>query len=307
MAKKPLTDIEKKIIHTPLPEIKHAYQKSVSFSQYSTFMKCNHKWYLHYGLGNYEDKPSINMTFGTAMHETLQHYLKIMYEESGTTADKEDLHQIFETSFQKTYQEDYTKYKQHFSDAQEMGEFFDDGKKILDYFKKHRNEYFTTRNCRLLGIELPLIYEVEKNLFIKAYLDIVLYDIDLDKVYIIDFKTSTRGWGDKEKKDNIKTSQIVLYKDYFAKQYGFDVDKVEVEYVILKRKIWEQSEYPQSHLQSFRPANGKTTRNKVNKNFKQFLETCFDENGKYKLEQEFEKNLDACKWCPYNDNGLCQK
>ena len=98
-----------------------------------------------------------------------------------------------------------------------------------------------------------------------------------------------------------------MYKDYFAKQYGFDVDKVEVEYVILKRKIWEQSEYPQSHLQSFRPANGKTTRNKVNKNFKQFLETCFDENGKYKLEQEFEKNLDACKWCPYNDNGLCQK
>ena len=73
MAKKPLTDIEKKIIHTPLPEIKHAYQKSVSFSQYSTFMKCNHKWYLHYGLGNYEDKPSINMTFGTAMHESTQH------------------------------------------------------------------------------------------------------------------------------------------------------------------------------------------------------------------------------------------
>lgn len=301
-----LTEIEKIIKHTPLHEINHAFEKSVSFSQYSTFQKCQYKWFLHYGQGHYQDKPSINLSFGTGIHEALQHYFKVMYEKSGAEADKLDMTQIFEECFQKAYQKDFTKNNnQHFSDAAEMGEYYDDGLAIIEYFKKHRNEYFTTRKCRLLGIELPLVQKLQNNLYLKAYLDVVLYDEDLDKVYIIDFKSSNNGWKDKDKKDDVKTSQLVLYKEFFAKQYGFDIDKIEVEYIILKRKIWEQSEYPQSRLQSFRPASGKITRKKIENKFKAFLDKCFDENGKHKLEQEFEKNFDSCKYCAYKSSELC--
>ena len=179
-----------------------------------------------------------------------------------------------------------------------MGEFYEDGIKILRYFKKHRSEYFSVRNCRLLGIEMPLVVEVEKNTFLKGYLDVVLYDETLNKVIIIDFKTSTRGWKDKEKKDEIKTSQLVMYKEYFAQQYNWDVENIDIEFIILKRKIWEQSEFKQSHLQSFKPASGKTTRNKVIKNFKTFLSECFNQDGKPNLEREFTKNFESCRFCP---------
>jgi len=42
-----------------------------------------------------------------------------------------------------------------------------------------------------------------------------------------------------QKADKIKASQLVLYKEYFAKQYGFDVDKIDILYFIVKRKLIE--------------------------------------------------------------------
>ena len=44
-------------------------------------------------------------------------------------------------------------------------------------------------------------------------------DTELDKIYIYDIKTSTRGWNDTEKKDDSKIAQILLYKEYFSKQF----------------------------------------------------------------------------------------
>lgn len=309
MAKQKLTEIEKIIKTLPLPKINYDEgQKQVSYSQFSTYLKCPYQWYLKYGLKNYDDKNNVFTIFGTAIHHALQHYIKTMYEISGAEADREDLLQIFEDKYIEEYKKAKEKQIQHFSTAQELREFNEDGKHILEWFKRHRAEYFTTRNVRLLGIELPLIMEVGKDIFFKGLLDIVLYDIDLDKIYIIDFKTSTRGWGDKEKKDEIKTSQIVLYKDYFAKQYDFDIDKIEVEFIILKRKIWEQSEFPQKRIQSFKPASGKNTRKKIATKFETFLKECYNEEGKAILDKEYHKNTDSCKYCFFSDKPeLCNK
>ncbi len=49
-------------------------KKRVSFSQFSWWLKCPHKWYLDYvkGLKQFED--TINTCFGTAIHETIQTY-----------------------------------------------------------------------------------------------------------------------------------------------------------------------------------------------------------------------------------------
>jgi hypothetical protein len=309
MAKSKLSEIELRIKnHTP-PEINYSFQRSVSYSQFSIYNTCPHQWYLSYIENKNPYQASIHTVFGTAFHETLQKYIDVMYNESGAAADRIDLETLFTERFREVYSAEYEKTKEHFSNAQEMREFFDDGVAILKWIKARRNKLFTIRKVKLLGIEMPLLVGLTKNVYLKGYIDFILYDEDLQKVYIYDIKTSTRGWGEREKKDDNKLAQILLYKEYFGRQFGFDVDRIEVEYFIVKRKIWEESEFPIPRVQSFKPASGKTKRKQAVENLNNFIKDCFDESGKPQIKS-YIKNIgeSSCKWCPYSDKpDLCDK
>jgi len=309
VAKKKSTEIELKIKNYQAPEINHAFQRSVSYSQYSMWASCPHKWYLTYVENKQPYQASIHTVFGTAFHETLQEYITVMYSESGAAADRMDLIGLFQSKFAEVYSKEYKAAGAHFSDPVQMGEFFEDSTAILNFIQKNRNKLFTIRKMRLLGIEIPLLLNVANNVFLKGFIDFVLYDEELDKVYIYDIKTSTRGWSDSEKRDDNKIAQILLYKEYFSKQFGFDVEKIEVEYFIVKRKIWEQSEYSIPRTQSFKPASGKNKRKQAVESFQSFIKDCFDESGKPQLKS-YLKNIgeSSCKWCPYKDSpDLCDK
>jgi len=309
MAKSKLSEIELRIKnHTP-PEINYSFQRSVSYSQYSIYATCPHQWYLSYIENKNPYQASIHTVFGTAFHETLQKYIEVMYNESGAAADRMDLETLFTERFREVYSAEYEKTKEHFSNAQEMREFFDDGVAILKWIKTRRNKLFTIRKVKLLGIEMPLLVGLTKNVYLKGYIDFILYDEDLQKVYIYDIKTSTRGWGEREKKDDNKLAQILLYKEYFGRQFGFDTDRIEVEYFIVKRKIWEESEFPIPRVQSFKPASGKTKRKQAVESLNTFIKDCFDESGKPQIKS-YLKNIgeNSCKWCPYADKPeLCDK
>ena len=309
MAKSKLSEIELRIKnHTP-PEINYSFQRSVSYSQYSIYATCPHQWYLSYIENKNPYQASIHTVFGTAFHETLQKYIDVMYNESGAAADRLDLETLFTERFREVYSTEYEKTKEHFSNAQEMRDFYDDGIAIIKWIKARRNKLFTIRKVKLLGIEMPLLVGLTKNVYLKGYIDFILYDEDLQKVYIYDIKTSTRGWGEREKKDDNKLAQILLYKEYFGRQFGFDVDRIEVEYFIVKRKIWEESEFPIPRVQSFKPASGKTKRRQAVENLNSFIKDCFDESGKPQIKS-YLKNIgeSSCKWCPYADKPeLCDK
>jgi hypothetical protein len=309
MAKSKLSDIELRIKnHTP-PEVNYSFQRSVSYSQYSIYATCPHQWYLSYIENKNPYQASIHTVFGTAFHETLQKYIEVMYSESGAAADRLDLETLFQERFKETYSNEYEKTKEHFSNPGEMRDFYDDGIAIIRWIKARRNKLFTIRKVKLLGIEMPLLVGLTKNVYLKGYIDFILYDEDLKKVYIYDIKTSTRGWGDREKKDDNKIAQILLYKEYFGRQFGFDVDRIEVEYFIVKRKIWEESEFPIPRVQSFKPASGKTKRKQAVESLNSFIKDCFDESGKPQIKS-YLKNIgeSSCKWCPYaNNSDLCDK
>jgi hypothetical protein len=309
VAKKKSTEIELKIKNYQKPEINHAFQRSVSYSQFSMWASCPHKWYLTYVENKQPYQASIHTVFGTAFHETIQDYITVMYNESGAAADRMDLISLFQDKFREVYSKEYKAAGAHFTNPVQMGEFFEDAIAILNFIQKNRNKLFTIRKMRLLGIEIPLLLNVANNVFLKGFIDFVLYDEELDKVYIYDIKTSTRGWSDSEKKDDNKIAQILLYKEYFSKQFGFDVEKIEVEYFIVKRKIWEQSEYAIPRTQSFKPASGKNKRKQAVENFQSFIKDCFDDSGKPQLKS-YLKNVgeSSCKWCPYKDSpDLCDK
>lgn len=293
-------------------EINYAFQKSISYSQMSMYMSCPKKWALQYRDGHKIAAPSINMTFGTAIHETVQKYLQIMYEESGAQADRMNIEEYFEERFRETYAKEYANNKNvHFSSPEEMREFFDDGIAILNFIKKRRSEYFSSRGWHLVGIELPIIISPDKrynNVLYNGFIDLVMYHEPTNEFTIYDIKTSTRGWGDKEKKDEIKQFQILLYKTYFSELFGVPVDNIDVKFFILKRKIWEESEFPQKRIQEFTPANGKTKIKKAKTALNTFIENVFNLDGSFKdTDHSATPSKHACAYCPFNKRkDLCE-
>jgi hypothetical protein len=307
MSKKP--QILKEIQNKELPEVNYAYQKTISYSQMSMYRSCPHKWALQYKEGHYDDSPSIHFTFGTSMHEVIQDWLTVLYEESGAKADEINLEEQFQEKFINLYQESYKKNNNtHYSSPEELREFFEDGVAILDFIKKKRNQYFSKRGWHLAGIELPIVMNVGKNLVYKGFIDLVLYHEPTNKFHIYDIKTSTRGWGVKAKKDETKQMQLVLYKKFFNEQYGIPLENIEVEFFIVRRKIWENSDYPIHRVQLHKPAAGRNKLNKANKILDEFINECFTPKGKYQ-DKEYPKVVSRlCEWCPFNGNDkLCNK
>ena len=128
-------------IREPLPD-----ERKISYSQFSMYSTCPKHWELAYAKGLRTFSQSIHTIFGTAMHETLQHYLTVMYDESATAADKIDLNKYLKDQMYNLYKEAVDKMDSHFSNKFELGEFYEDGVAIIDWFKKKRGQYFSRKN-----------------------------------------------------------------------------------------------------------------------------------------------------------------
>ena len=113
--------------------------------------------------------------------------------------------------------------------------------------------------------------------------------------------------GDYEKKNDAKIAQILLYKEFFAKQFNVDVDQINVEYFILRRKINEDADFVARRVQEWRPASGKVKRGKAVKLLNEFVDNAF-KDGDYNLEGNFAPtpSKSACMFCPYKEEkSLC--
>ena len=133
-----------------------------------------------------------------------------------------------------------------------------------------------------------------------------MYNENTNTFKIIDIKTSTRGWDDKTKKDEDKQFQLILYKQFFSEQFGIPVENIDIEFFIVKRKVYDHPDFVIPRIQTFVPASGKVKLNKATKALNEFIEEAFDKNG-YK-EKEYEPNPSKwnCTFCPFKDNSeLC--
>lgn len=315
---KKIPNIVKEIKNNPPQEINFAYQKNISYSQMSIFRGCPHRWKLQYKDKIKRFTSSIHTVFGTAIHETMQHYLDIAYEKSFAAADREiDIKEYFQEKFIGEYQVQYKKNNDsHFSDAVEMREFFEDGAAILDWFKKKRSRYFSKKGTYLVGCEVPIVIAPNKmynNVLYMGYLDIVTYNERSDTFKIIDIKTSTKGWNKFAKKDESKQYQLLLYKQYFSEQYNIPLDKIEIEFFILKRKVldWDDDKIMSPHqayrVQTFTPPSGKIKLNRAKNAINDFIKECFNSSGNIK-EREYIKSPSKwnCTFCPFKEEQeLC--
>jgi len=289
---------------------KQEHHKTISYSQFSMYQTCPLQWKLQYIDKVRNFMPSIHLVFGSAFHTTLQEYLKTLYNVGPGVADKMDLHGLLRQEMGK----EYTKFMvelqgEEFTDQRAMEEFYLDGIAILDYVRRHRRKYFSTRGYELTAIEMPIYHvasEANKNVFMNGFVDVILYDKIAQKYVIYDIKTSTNGWNKWMKADKKKTSQLLIYKKYFAQQIGCDVKDIDVRYFIVRRKIPEDTMYPIKPVSEFSPASGKPSVGKVASDVDSFVKHAFNEDGSYNTERDYiaiqGKAGKNCKYCDFRDD-----
>ena len=284
---------------------------NVSYSQYNLWSQCPYRWKLLYIDGLREFTDSIHTMFGTSMHEVLQFYLHIMYTKSIKEADSIDVEDLLRQRMQHHYERIM---KQNGGEAfcteNDMVEFFQDGCDILDWFKRRRAQYFSKKGYELVGIETELNYKMKGNVVFKGYIDLVVHDTIRDKYIVYDIKTSTKGWNKYQKKDKNKTDQLLLYKQFYSAQMDIPIEKIEVEFFIVKRKLWENVDFPQKRVQKVIPASGKPSINRVLTNLNNFLEECFDDKGEYLQNTIYRKEPSQknCRYCEFKSKPeICDR
>ena len=95
-------------------------------------------------------------------------------------------------------------------------------------------------------------------------------------------------------------STVVLYKEFFSRQFNIPTEKINVEYFIVKRRVPVEAEFAsmQRRVQEFRPNAGPRKTKQVLTSMNNFIEDVLDENGKY-IDKEYKCSspLGKCKDC----------
>ena len=273
----------------------------VSYSSVSTYAKCPKLWDLQYRQKTIPFTQSIYTCFGTAMHETMQEWLTVMYHDSVKAANDMNVDDLLYANMVRAYKQGRAMTGQeHFSTADELTQFWLDGKHIFQFLKKKRAGYFSTKNMMLAGVETLLYQDIKPGVKFKGLVDLVFYHPNTDEWTVMDIKTSTRGWSPTQKKNPNLTAQVVLYKEFFSRQFDIPTDKINVEFFIVKRRVPAEAEFAamQRRVQQFSPPAGPRKTKQVITQLDNFIEDVLNEDGTFK-DKEYKCNspLGKCKEC----------
>lgn len=302
-------------------------KKKVSFSQYKLWKKCPLAYKFQYIDKIGEFKKNIHLVFGTAMHDTIQSLLYVLYNRN-SISERDTVNKIkvsdylikrnnkivdFDTNRllkERMYHEVQKIDEEVREDRvtkEELIEFYEDGIQIINYLKTHRKEWFKLRNWELVDIEYKLSKDLPENVEFVGYIDILLKD-DLGNYHIIDLKTSTKGWGYYQKNDTVSTNQNLLYKQWLSEEMDIPMKRINVEYLVLKRKVTNVPNVPdESRLQRFTPSNGIISVKKAVSDFEIFISSVF-KDGKRDETKDYPANPTKfnCNYCEFSDKGVCE-
>ena len=263
-------------------------KKQISFSQFSTYFSCGYKWFRDYVKKDKKFEDNLNMSMGSAIHFAIQTYLTLLYKETESKAEELDIIDCFVKSFKGEIAKKGIK-----SSDEEVAEFISDGTAILEEFVRPETR--------------------KRYLNIVGFLDLVLKEKMTGNIKIIDFKTSTRGWSANEQEDFTKLAQLRLYKALYSKRYNIPLNKIQVEFFILKRKLYDESKckFPQTRLKIFTPTSYKPDIDETLSEMSKFVRSCFTEDGEFITNKEYEKipglKNKNCKYCQYAKDGSCDQ
>ena len=273
---------------------------------------CPLQWKLAYVDKLKKNDASIHTAFGSAIHEAIQSWLAVRFSDKPTAIKNAfDINGVFKDELFRLFKEAITvdavtKTKIYLCDQDTLREFYLDGCAILSHVRKYQNEFFPTAGYELIGCEVPLEMRLTNDVDFIAYIDIVIKHTRTNKIFIYDLKTSKAGWW-HEKKDAKKTNQVLLYKEFYSRQYDIALENIFVSFIILKRKIKEDSQWDAKRIVKFEPSHGSISMKKMNTEFNTFISTTFGPDNTILLDNLIATpSKSACRWCPFRENkALC--
>jgi len=222
---------------------------------------------------------------------------------SKSQADKSmDLKHFLKERMRQLYLKESNNGEVDICTKEELVEFLEDGNVLLDWFQKSKNfnKFFSLKHDELVAIEQPINTKISDNVNFLGFIDLITKDTYNNRYKIMDFKTSTRGWSDYQKKDPVKNAQILLYKKFYSEMLNISMDMIDVEFIILKRKVQIREDIPTHRISRHVPANGKPSVNKAWNGFKEFVDSVFDTDGNYRIDVEYSKKPSKlCDWCEF--------
>lgn len=279
--------------------------KCISYSQYSVYKNCPHQWELKYKNKLFPFSSSVDTVFGTSLHETLQHWLTILHNDSVRAAEEFS----FEDYLLERMVFNYNKEKeandgQHFIQRELLMEYYEDGCLILNYLRKKRGLLFDYRQQELLAVELPLYVQIMDDypVLFNAFIDLLFFDKSSGTYEMPDIKTSKNGWraGGYEMKSQLKMDQVLLYKHYLSKHYNIPVENINGKFLIVKRKVGQFDGFDLPRHLMHIPAQGTAKMKLAVANLEGFVKDVFNPDGSY-VEKTYYKtpSQSACRFCPF--------
>ena len=258
----------------------------ISWSEYSQFKSCEHKYYISYKL-DYRMPTTLTLWSGNVIHSIMEEIchkgVNYNYEEEFEKSWNLNLEKLTEAQII-----DFTQYKDKLCE-----------KFRLIVSNLAFNERF--KDYKVLHTELKILYKIAvidgEDFFFKGYVDLILHDEITDEVLIVDWKTSGKLWDLRKKlADKMFVGQILVYRYFVSVATGIPIKKIKCKYVALcdNGTIQELPIYPDMKI--------------TNEYLEDMISTLTEIknlNPKKLKKQRFSPSRILCDWCNFNNTTLC--
>lgn len=272
-------------------------KKHISFSEVRIWKECSWKHKLMYIDAVAETESSVYLSYGTILHEALEHYVLTREMKSDDAVKKIedewetqgfDGSEYIERCTNSAKSQGWT-YRHNTVDSWTSWT-----KNSLNDIKVFLDE--TYPGWEIVSAEEALYENLEDDFYFKGFIDcIIKYKKGKkDKYVIIDWKTaSPRGWNRDKKTDIKTTAQLILYKHFWSKKNNIPLRDIACNFVLLKRGA-----KPGKSCALVEVSAGEKS---IEKSLKMVRNMIASVRRGMTL-----KNRESCKFCPFKGTENCK-
>lgn len=263
----------------------------ISFSEFSKYQSCGHRHLIEKYLKLVKEETSIHLIFGNSVHKAIEHGIR-------DRSNVEDRVMMFREDFTKEMM-DNMKDTPEFRDLEA---FLGQGENIIRSLSTEK----ILKNYDVIGVELPLYENIFGIFHFKGFIDLILKDKSTGRILIIDWKTSGEQWDvSKKKKDATFMAQMRLYKYFFAKKQGVEIDEIDCKYIVLNRL--KSKKCPELGFGEIQPVEIFSDHQDIEDSLTMVAQAVRDIHVKNHFPKaKFEKKTGNCFFCPYKNNfAMC--
>ena len=261
----------------------------ISYSAYSLYKNCGHRYYLENIIEAPDFVPSIYAYFGDAMHDSLRKGIE-------HSLNEEERINNFVYVFKKLVMDNL----QDYPDFVKLKEFTEQGIEILKIMPTER----LSEKYVFIGAEELIVEPMHGNYSFVGFIDLILKNKLTGKYVIIDWKTSTFPWDVEQKKsDKTFMSQMMFYKYFYALKKNISLQDIDCKYVVLNRFKGLSDKDGYGAIQNVEIDTNELLMEEVLEDLAKTTRDIFIR--KVFTKAKLEKRKDSCKYCPFSGTEHC--